>query len=507
MAPNGNEQISIDQDDDQLVRQKFLNFSQTKNGEFKNQASIGEVKKQNQDFTPPDGGLRAWIVLFCCFLTNGIIFSVINSFAFLYNDLHHRLEAEGVEDAAFKCSLVGSLAIGTLFFLSSFVGILADTIGLRTTAVCGGILATAGMAISTFFSHNITVLYFSYGVMFGAGASLAYTPSLTILGHYFHRHLGMVNGVVTAGSSLFTVAMSFLVPYILDSENNQTQSNITTHNITIGSTEQSMNSGSGLNMCLWMYTCMVAVLIVCGLSFKPLQPPRTNAKKESQSTLMHIVEKVIYLDNWRNKRYVIWALAVPCALFGYFVPYVHIVAFAMSKQVNRSMAASLMTCIGISSGIGRIICGKISDMPRVKANGNRIVVQQVSFISIGLFTMLLPAVPHMFDESSRGPALIVGCLIMGLFDGCFVTMQGIIAIDICGPVGGGQAIGFLLCMCSFPLTIGPPIAGALYDHFGNYTLAFILAGVPPIVGALLMLFIRRFPVRQEIDHSLVKNTM
>jgi hypothetical protein len=30
---------------------------------------------------------------------------------------------------------------------------------------------------------------------------------------------------------------------------------------------------------------------------------------------------------------------------------------------------------------------------------------------------------------------------MGLFDGCFVTMMGPIAFDICGPTGAGQAIG------------------------------------------------------------------
>ena len=36
---------------------------------------------------------------------------------------------------------------------------------------------------------------------------------------------------------------------------------------------------------------------------------------------------MVYLDNWRNKRFVIWTLAIPLALFGYFVPYVHLVRF------------------------------------------------------------------------------------------------------------------------------------------------------------------------------------
>ena len=30
---------------------------------------------------------------------------------------------------------------------------------------------------------------------------------------------------------------------------------------------------------------------------------------------------------------------------------------------------------------------------------------------------------------------------MGLFDGCFVTLIGPIAFDLCGPVGASQAIG------------------------------------------------------------------
>ena len=38
-----------------------------------------------------------------------------------------------------------------------------------------------------------------------------------------------------------------------------------------------------------------------------------------------ITSQVVYLDNWRNKRFVIWTLAIPLALFGYFVPYVHLV--------------------------------------------------------------------------------------------------------------------------------------------------------------------------------------
>lgn len=63
--------------------------------------------------------------------------------------------------------------------------------------------------------------------------------------------------------------------------------------------------------------------------------------------------------------------------------------------------------------------------------------------------------------------ILIISLGMGLFDGCFISLLGPIVFDTCGRSGATQAIGFLLGMCSIPLTVGPPIAGLLYDHTGN----------------------------------------
>ena len=59
--------------------------------------------------------------------------------------------------------------------------------------------------------------------------------------------------------------------------------------------------------------------------------------------------------------------------------------------------------------------------------------------------------------------LIIICSVMGLFDGCFVTLIGPIAFDLCGPFGASQAIGSLLGLFSIPMTVGPPVAGIIYD--------------------------------------------
>nr|KAG5703943.1 hypothetical protein BaRGS_020540 [Batillaria attramentaria] len=77
-------------------------------------------------------------------------------------------------------------------------GILADRLGIRTVGLIGGLLALVGMLCSAFV-QNILLLYLTYGVIMGTGFSLAYTPSLAILGHYFKRRIGLANGLVNFG--------------------------------------------------------------------------------------------------------------------------------------------------------------------------------------------------------------------------------------------------------------------------------------------------------------------
>ena len=132
---------------------------------------------------PPDGGCKAWLVMLCSFTVNGVVFGIINTFGIIFVKLKENLEAAGVEEAAFKCSLVGSLAIGCTFFFSFLAGVLTDRMGLRTTSLTGSLLATLGLGLSAIFYDNIIVLYFTFGIMFGTGGSLVFNPSLSVLGN------------------------------------------------------------------------------------------------------------------------------------------------------------------------------------------------------------------------------------------------------------------------------------------------------------------------------------
>ena len=86
---------------------------------------------------------------------------------------------------------------------------------------------------------------------------------------------------------------------------------------------------------------------------------------------------------------------------------------------------------------------------------------QLSFFCMGVCTMLMVTAQDAGEHKYE--VLLLICAVMGLFDGCFVTLIGPIAFDLCGAQGASQAIGSLLGLFSIPMTTGPPVAGIIYD--------------------------------------------
>lgn len=123
----------------------------------------------------------------------------------------------------------------------------------------------------------------------------------------------------------------------------------------------------------------------------------------------------------------------------------------MKETLPGADGKVLVLCIGVTSGIGRLLFGKIGDLPGV----NRVILQQTAFFSIGVVTMLLTL-------ANSFTCFIILCLFMGLFDGCFVALVGPMAFDFCGPKNAPQAIGFLLGLQSLPMTTGPTVAGCCF---------------------------------------------
>lgn len=423
-------------------------------------------------FVPPEGGF-GWLVVFAATWCNGSIFGIQNSFGILHMMLMKEHADPDDKTSQFKVAWVGSLAMGMIFFCSPVVSMFTDRFGCRKTAVSGALVAFIGL-LSTSFANSLSLRYFTYGILFGCGSSFAFQPSLVILGHYFRRRLGLANGVVTAGASLFSMGLPVLLNMVVEP--------------------------LGLSRTFQILSLFMLVQALLALMFKPLlpagggmgppgmgpgpataqtQPGAAALEGNRWSRVLGGVRKYFNLRVFHILTYRLWAFGVATAVLGYFVPYVHLMNFVKEQFQGTQKEWVLLVCIGASSGVGRLAFGKIGDLiPGLQ----KIYMQVVSFMALGLMSIMIP-------QCSAFEGLVVVCVFLGLCDGCFLTMMAPIAFELVGPMQASQAIGYLLGLMSLPMTAGPPIAGLLHDYFGNYTVAFSLAGVPPLVGGVVLFFV------------------
>lgn len=412
---------------------------------------------EESDFVHPEGGW-GWLVMLAAMWCNGSVFGIQNAFGILFLSLLREFGSEDDEDLRFKTAWVGSLSMGMIFLCSPIVSVFTDILGCRITAVGGAAVGLVGLLASSFVT-SLGPMYFTYGIVFACGCSFAYQPSLVILGHYFKKRLGLVNGIVTAGSSIFTITLPFVLSGLLEKVGLQNTMRV---------------------LCILMFLLMLA-----GFTYKPLLP--VNVNNSPTGRRLPPINQIFNINIWKSLGYRIWAFGIPAALYGYFVPYVHLmnhVEERFGKDANKEV---LLMCIGITSGVGRLIFGRVADY----VNGvNKVYLQVTSFFVIGLMSMMIPLC-HIFG------GLIAVCLLMGLFDGCFICIMAPIAFELVGAKDVSQAIGFLLGLMSVPMTVGPPIAGFLRDRLGSYDVAFYLAGIPPIIGGAVLCLIPWVEARRK----------
>nr|XP_020492339.1 monocarboxylate transporter 10 [Labrus bergylta] len=400
------------------------------------------------EFVHPEGGW-GWVVMLAAMWCNGSVFGIQNAFGILFLSLLREFGSEKDQDLRFRTAWVGSLSMGMIFFCSPIVSVFTDVLGCRVTAVGGAAVGLVGLLASSFVT-SLGPMYFTYGFVFACGCSFAYQPSLVILGHYFKKRLGLVNGIVTAGSSIFTITLPFILSRLLEEVGLQNTMRV---------------------LCILMF-----VLLLAGFTYKPLLPVQPSQTRTSRFPPM---SQIFNINIWKSLGYRIWAFGIPAALYGYYVPYVHLMKHVEERFGEDTSKEVLLMCIGITSCVGRLIFGIVADYVH---GVNKVYLQVSSFFVIGLMSMMIPLC-NIFG------GLIAVCLLMGLFDGCFICIMAPIAFELVGANNVSQAIGFLLGLMSVPMTAGPPIAGFLRDRLGSYDVAFYLAGIPPLIGGAVLCLI------------------
>lgn len=114
-----------------------------------------------------------------------------------------------------------------------------------------------------------------------------------------------------------------------------------------------------------------------------------------------------------------------------------------------SKSSWLISYLGISSAVGRMLFGRISDVCSSFKNIN--IYRTCMFLS-GLASVLCPL-------ASTYWALVLYVVVLGILDGSYIGLMSIVTLDIVGAHKIASAWGILFFCQSFTYLLGPPTAG------------------------------------------------
>ncbi|XP_049872731.1 monocarboxylate transporter 4-like isoform X2 [Pectinophora gossypiella] len=195
----------------------------------------------------------------------------------------------------------------------------------------------------------------------------------------------------------------------------------------------------------------------------------------------------------RDPAFMLIAVSNFFGMAGLYVPFVYIVDAARLNGVDGSQASFLLSIIGITNTIGRIVCGYVADFPWMDSLMLNNVCLVIATISVGLTPFCASYATYV------AVAIAFGIAIAG-----YISLTSIILVDLLGLDKLTNAFGLLILFRGVAAIIGSPLAGAVYDATKTYDASFYIGAVFFLLASVLSFaakFFRKQPeaVPQPLD--------
>lgn len=410
---------------------------------FIDKKEVTELKKEEKDpYAPPDGGW-GWVVMMASFTCN-LVLDGIGYVQGIF--LQPIMEAFNVSEG--PAASVGSILAGTIQLVGPFVAILVERFGTRKVCILGALISSIAFFVST-YSTNIYMLMVIYGLLGGAGLGIMYIPAQTAVGYYFEKRRSLATGVITCGSGAGAFLLAPFSQALLGYYNN--------------SWEAPTRILAGL--------CLQCA--VCGMMMRPL-PKRPaasepDAEEEGRSKdpncLVAVFRSACSPRLMTNKPFLLLCLCNLFATQGLYIPYMFLPKLAMNAGIEKSHASFLISVIGLTNTVARVVTGIFADLPWINA---------LALTSVALGLGGVACVVMLTCTSYLAFVLVAILFGASLAAWCAVTAPSL--VDILGLDLLTYAFGTLTFVRGIAALIGPAMAGFIVEATGQLDWAFYIAG-------------------------------
>ncbi|GAA4924400.1 MFS transporter [Actinoplanes utahensis] len=352
-----------------------------------------------------------------------------------------------------------------------FAAALMNKFGVRRVAMGALLLVSAGSGLTLWMTESWQ-LVLCWGVLVGLGTgSLALGFVATITGRWFVKHRGLVTGVLTAAGATGNLIFLPVLSRIVESDGWRTAA------LTV-----SVAALAVVPLIFWRLRDHPADLNVPALGGTEIEAPAKPAGGAAANALRAL------RDAARTRAF--WLLAGGFAICGattnglvgtHFIPAAH------DHGMPPTTAATLLALVGVFDVVGTIASGWLTD--RVDSR----LLLGAYYVLRGLSLLVLPS---LFAATAH-PSMLIFILFYGLDWVATVPPTVTLCREYFG-AAGPIVFGWVFASHQFGAAAAATAAGLVRDRFGDYDLAWYVAGGLAILGAILSLMLyagKRLPLR------------
>jgi MFS family permease len=355
-----------------------------------------------------------------------------------------------------RATTSGGFSLTWIFtgLLSIAVGRLTDKFGPRIIMTVAGLILGIGYMLMSQLG-SIWQLYLFYGLV-SIGMSAALVPTLSTVARWFVKKRAFMTGIVLAGTG---IALMVIVP---------------TANQAI------LKYGWRIAyMAVGSVTMVVVVIAAQWLKRDPSQLGKlpygydvTTTSTSGARTYDLSFKEALRTDQ-------VWLISSVyfCAYFVYYVYVVHMVIYLTKQGVPSAQAVGIIAFLGAAGIGGRILMGLFAD----RFGNKQAMVLSSGLMMLALFWVLVAKDLWM---------LFLFAVVFGFGHGGIATMESPIVANIFGMRSHGVILGLVFFCDTIGGSIGPFLAGYIFDVTSSYTLAFLICAILSVITLIAILLLR-----------------
>jgi OFA family oxalate/formate antiporter-like MFS transporter len=346
-------------------------------------------------------------------------------------------------------SMVFSSA-GFLYFGFGIIsGPLADRWGAKPLAIAGMLFVGLGLILAG-RARTLIEVYVAYGLGIGVGVGCAYVPVLGAVQRWFVVRRALASGLAVSGIGVGTLVMPPLAAALI--------------------------AGCGWRDAYLVLGILAAIMGVGAASLIEDDPRQRGLEPDGgappTALCSRSVQGLSVGEAIRTTQFLGLYAACLVGSLGVFVPFVHLVPYAIDHKIEPAMAVLLLGAIGVGSTMGRFFLGSIAD--RVGRDNFLTAMYAGMAVSLAIWAM-----------AGSFPALIIFALTFGLFYGGWVAILPAIVADHFGARRVSGIIGVLYTSVAIGTLIGPSTAGFMFDASHSYFVPISVSAIGNAVAAVL----------------------